>query len=119
MQLTMTECNYLGDSDLFMKTIVEYKNVWSYVNALFIFDDDEPVMNVPDNLYVPIDFSVKFGGQRYPIMSGGKFMYDAYDAFDDMFAYSKDSHTFDFIQDKIKIDVDIFEKELFIEIEEL
>ena len=35
---------------------------------------------------------------------------------DAMFAYAKDSHTFDFIQDNIKITLDIFEHELVIEL---
>ena len=119
MQLNMTECNYLSDSDLFIRTILKYKSVLSYVEALFIFDDDnEPVTDVPNDLYIPMDFSVKFDGQRYPIMNGYKLTDEACDALDDMFAYSKNSNTFDFIQDDIKIDVDIFEKELYIEIEE-
>lgn len=35
---------------------------------------------------------------------------------DAMYAYSSDSHTFDFIQDNIKITLDIFEHELVIEL---
>ena len=65
-------------------------------------------------------FSVSFNGKTYVVVEDGGLMLnsnnEAIDVLiDDMFAYAKDSHTFDFIQDDIKITVDIFEKELVIE----
>lgn len=66
----------------------------------------------------PRDYFIYFGGNKYTIVFDGELTDEVDDVLDIMLSYSKDSHTFDFIQDNIKIDVDIFEKELVIEIEE-
>lgn len=66
-------------------------------------------------------YSVSFGGKTYVVVEDGGLMLnsnnEAIDVLiDAMFAYAKDSHTFDFIQDNIKITLDIFEQELVIEL---
>ena len=65
-------------------------------------------------------YSVSFDGKTYVVVEDGGLMLnsnnEAIDVLiDAMYAYSSDSHTFDFIQDDIKITVDIFEQELSIE----
>lgn len=118
MQVNMTECCGSSDSEVFMNIMFEYKSIWSYVATLLLLDEYEFHGCGIDGLFIPIYFTLSFGGNKYTIVFDGELTDEADDVLDIMLAYSKDSHTFDFIQDNIKIDVDIFEKELVIEIEE-
>lgn len=118
MELKMTECNGLSDSELFMRTICEWDNLFAYINRLLNLDEYELASNDIDDLFIPMDFFLSFGGKTYVIVRDSEFTDQAFDVLDAMSAYAKDFHTFDFIQDSIKIDVDIFERELAIEIEE-
>lgn len=125
MELKMTECNYLAGSSNFFNDIVRFKNVIDYtraiLNAYGSFDDDfcDGQSCVDALSFVPRYFSVKFDDKVYVVVDGkltdGDDYERIYELIDDMFAYAKDSHTFDFIQDDIKITVDIFEQELSIE----
>lgn len=118
MQLNITGCEGAFDSGEFLKTILEYKRVWSYIAALLSFEDGELSYNDIDDLFTPEHFYVSFGGNTYTIVDASEVTEEAYTALDAMLAYSKDFHTFDFIQDNIKIDVDLFENTLYIKLEE-
>lgn len=125
MELKMTECNYLAGSSNFFNDIVRFKNVIDYTRAILnvygSFDDDfcDGQSCVGALSFVPRYFSVKFNDKVYVVVDGkltdGDDYERIYDLIDAMYAYSSDSHTFDFIQDDIKITVDIFEQELSIE----
>lgn len=118
MELKMTECEGAFDSGEFLKTILEYKRVWSYIAALLSFEDGELSYNDIDDLFTPEYFYVSFGGNTYTIVDASEVTEEAHTALDAMLAYSKDFHTFDFIQDNIKIDVDLFGNTVSIELEE-
>lgn len=126
MELKMTECNYLAGSSNFFNDILRFKNVIDYtraiLNAYGSFDDDfcDGQSCVDALSFVPRYFSVKFNDKVYVVVNDGELTdgddYERiYELIDDMFEHASDSHTFDFIQDDIKITVDIFEQELSIE----
>ena len=126
MELKITECfGSFGASD-FLNDILCFKNVIDYTRAIanaYKADEDEYYDKescVDDLSFKPVYYSVSFNGKTYVVVEDGGLMLnsnnEAIDVLiDAMFAYAKDSHTFDFIQDKIKITLDIFEQELVIE----
>lgn len=126
MELKMTECNYLAGSSNFFNDIVRFKNVIDYTRAILnvygSFDDDfcDGQSCVAALSFVPRYFSVKFNDNVYVVVDGkltdGDDYERIYELIDDMFEHASDSHTFDFIQDNIKITLDIFERELVIEL---
>lgn len=127
MELKITECfGVFGASD-FLNDILCFKNVIDYTRAIanaYRADEDEDYDKescVDDLSFKPMYYSVSFDGKTYVPVEGGGLMLNSNDEaidvlIDAMYAYSSDSHTFDFIQDNIKITLDIFEHELSIEL---
>lgn len=127
MELKITECfGSFGASD-FLNDIFRFKNVIDYTRAIanaYKADEDEDYDKescVDDLSFKPMYYSVSFDGKTYVVVEDGGLMLnsnnEAIDVLiDAMYAYSSDSHTFDFIQDNIKITLDIFEHELVIEL---
>lgn len=127
MELKITECfGSFGASD-FLNDILCFKNVIDYTRAIanaYKADEDEDYDKescVDDLSFKPMYYSVSFDGKTYVVVEDGGLMLnssnEAIDVLiDAMYAYSSDSHTFDFIQDDIKITLDIFEHELVIEL---
>lgn len=127
MELKITECfGSFGASD-FLNDILCFKNVIDYTRAIanaYKADEDEDYDKescVDDLSFKPMYYSVSFDGKTYVVVEGGGLMLDSNNEaidvlIDAMYAYSSDSHTFDFIQDNIKITLDIFEHELSIEL---
>lgn len=127
MELKVTECfGSFGASD-FLNDILCFKNVIDYTRAIanaYKADEDEDYDEascVGDLSFKPMYYSVSFDGKTYVVVEDGGLMLnsnnEAIDVLiDAMYAYSSDSHTFDFIQDNIKIALDIFEHELVIEL---
>lgn len=127
MELKITECfGSFGASD-FLNDILCFKNVIDYTRAIanaYKADEDEDYdaqSCVGDLSFKPMYYSVSFDGKTYVVVEDGGLMLnsnnEAIDVLiDAMYAYSSDSHTFDFIQDNIKITLDIFEHELVIEL---
>lgn len=127
MELKATECfGSFGASD-FLNDILCFKNVIDYTRAIanaYKADEDEDYDKescVGDLSFKPMYYSVSFDGKTYVVVEDGGLMLnsnnEAIDVLiDAMYAYSSDSHTFDFIQDNIKITLDIFEHELVIEL---
>lgn len=127
MELKITECfGSFGASD-FLNDILCFKNVIDYTRAIanaYKADEDEDYDKescVDDLSFKPVYYSVSFDGKTYVVVEDGGLMLnsnnEAIDVLiDAMYAYSSDSHTFDFIQDNIKITLDIFEHELVIEL---
>ena len=127
MELKVTECfGSFGASD-FLNDILCFKNVIDYTRAIanaYKADEDEDYDKescVGDLSFKPMYYSVSFDGKPYVVVEDGGLMLnsnnEAIDVLiDAMYAYSSDSHTFDFIQDNIKITLDIFEHELVIEL---
>lgn len=127
MELKITECcGIFGASD-FLNDILRFKNVIDYIRAIanaYKADEDEDYDKescVDDLSFKPMYYSVSFDGKTYVVVEDGGLMLDSNNEaidvlIDAMYAYSSDSHTFDFIQDNIKITLDIFEHELSIEL---
>lgn len=127
MELKVTECfGSLGASD-FLNDILCFKNVIDYTRAIanaYKADEDEDYDKescVDDLSFKPMYYSVSFDGKTYVVVEDGGLMLDSNNEaidvlIDAMYAYSSDSHTFDFIQDNIKITLDIFEHGLVIEL---
>ena len=127
MELKITECfGSFGASD-FLNDILCFKNVIDYTRAIanaYKADEDEDYDKescVGDLSFKPMYYSVSFDGKTYVVVEDGGLMLnsnnEAIDVLiDAMYAYSSDSHTFDFIQDNIKLTLDIFEHELVIEL---
>lgn len=127
MELKITECfGSFGAVD-FLNDILCFKNVIDYTRAIanaYKADEDEDYDKescVGDLSFKPMYYSVSFDGKTYVVVEDGGLMLNSNDEaidvlIDAMYAYSSDSHTFDFIQDNIKITLDIFEHELFIEL---
>lgn len=127
MELKITECfGIFGASD-FLNDILCFKNVIDYTRAIanaYKADEDEDYDKescVDELSFKPRYFSVKFNDKVYVVVNDGELTdgndYERiYELIDAMYAYSSDSHTFDFIQDNIKIALDIFEHELSIEL---
>ena len=127
MELKITECfGSFGASD-FLNDILRFKNVIDYTRAIAntykaAEDEDYDKESCVDDLsFKPMYYSVSFDGKTYVVVEDGGLMLnsnnEAIDVLiDAMYAYSSDSHTFDFIQDNIKITLDIFEHELVIEL---
>lgn len=127
MELKITECfGVFGASD-FLNDILRFKNVIDYTRAIanaYKADEDEDYDEescVGDLSFKPMYYSVSFNGKTYVVVEDGGLMLNSNDEaidvlIDAMYAYSSDSHTFDFIQDNIKITLDIFEHELVIEL---
>lgn len=127
MELKVTECfGSFGAVD-FLNDILRFKNVIDYTRAIanaYKADEDEDYDKescVDDLSFKPMYYSVSFDGKTYVVVEDGGLMLnsnnEAIDVLiDAMYAYSSDSHTFDFIQDNIKITLDIFEHELVIEL---
>lgn len=127
MELKVTECfGSFGASD-FLNDILCFKNIIDYTRAIanaYKADEDDDYDKescVGDLSFKPMYYSVSFDGKTYVVVEDGGLMLnsnnEAIDVLiDAMYAYSSDSHTFDFIQDNIKITLDIFEHELVIEL---
>ena len=127
MELKITECfGSFGASD-FLNDILRFRNVIDYTRAIanaYKADEDEDYDKqscVDDLSFKPMYYSVSFDGKTYVVVEDGGLMLnsnnEAIDVLiDAMFSYAKDSHTFDFIQDNIKITLDVFEQELVIEL---
>ena len=126
MELKVTECfGSFGASD-FLNDILCFKNVIDYTRAIanaYKADEDEDYDKescVDDLSFKPMYYSVSFDGKTYVVEDGGLMLNSNNEAIDvlidAMYAYSSDSHTFDFIQDNIKITLDVFEHELVIEL---
>lgn len=127
MELKITECfGSFGAVD-FLNDILRFRNVIDYTRAIanaYKADEDEDYDKescVGDLSFKPMYYSVSFDGKTYVVVEDGGLMLnsnnEAIDVLiDAMYAYSSDSHTFDFIQDNIKITLDIFEQELVIEL---
>lgn len=127
MELKITECfGSFGAVD-FLNDILRFRNVIDYTRAIanaYKADEDEDYDKescVDDLSFKPMYYSVSFDGKTYVVVEDGGLMLnsnnEAIDVLiDAMYAYSSDSHTFDFIQDNIKIALDIFEHELVIEL---
>ena len=127
MELKMTECDGICGASDFLNDILCFKNVIDYTRAIanaYKADEDEDYDKescVDDLSFKPMYYSVSFDGKTYVVVKDGGLMLnsnnEAIDVLiDAMYAYSSDSHTFDFIQDNIKITLDIFEYELVIEL---
>lgn len=127
MELKMTECEGIFGASDFLNDILCFKNVIDYTRAIanvYKADEDDDYDNqscVDDLSFKPMYYSVSFDGKTYVVVEDGGLMLnsnnEAIDVLiDAMYAYSSDSHTFDFIQDNIKITLDIFEHELSIEL---
>lgn len=127
MKLKITECfGSFGASD-FLNDILCFKNVIDYTRAIanaYKADEDEDYDKescVDELSFKPMYYSVSFDGKTYVVVEDGGLMLNSNNEaidilIDAMYAYSSDSHTFDFIQDNIKITLDIFEHELVIEL---
>lgn len=127
MELKITECfGVFGASD-FLNDILCFKTVIDYTRAIanaYKADEDEDYdkESCVDALsFKPMYYSVRFNDKVYVVVNDGELIDGddcerIYDLIDAMYAYSSDSHTFDFIQDDIKITLDIFEHELSIEL---
>lgn len=127
MELKITECfGSFGAVD-FLNDILRFRNVIDYTRAIanaYKADEDEDYDKescVDDLSFKPMYYSVSFDGKTYVVVEDGGLMLnsnnEAIDVLiDAMYAYSSDSHTFDFVQDNIKITLDIFEHELSIEL---
>lgn len=127
MELKITECfGSFGAVD-FLNDILRFRNVIDYTRAIanaYKADEDEDYDKescVDDLSFKPMYYSVSFDGKTYVVVEDGGLMLNSNDEavdvlIDAMYAYSSDSHTFDFIQDNIKITLDIFEHELVIEL---
>ena len=127
MELKMTECfGSFGAID-FLNDILCFKNVIDYTRAIanaYKADEDEDYDKqscVDDLSFKPMYYSVSFDGKTFVVVEDGGLMLnsnnEAIDVLiDAMYAYSSDSHTFDFIQDNIKITLNIFEQKLVIEL---
>ena len=127
MELKMTECDGICGASDFLNDILRFKNVIDYTRAIanaYKADEDEDYDKescVDDLSFKPMYYSVSFDGKTYVVVEDGGLMLnsnnEAIDVLiDAMYAYSSDSHTFDFIQDNIKITLDVFEHELVIEL---
>lgn len=127
MELTITECSGLFGASDFLNDILRFKNVIDYTRAIanaYKADEDEDYDKescVDDLSFKPMYYSVSFDGKTYVVVKDCDLMLNSNDEdidvlIDAMYAYSSDSHTFDFIQDDIKITIDIFERELDIEL---
>lgn len=127
MELKMTECDGICGAVDFLNDILRFKNVIDYTRAIanaYKADEDEDYDKescVDDLSFKPMYYSVSFDGKTYVVVEDGGLMLNSNDEaidvlIDAMYAYSSDSHTFDFIQDNIKITFDIFEHELVIEL---
>lgn len=127
MELKMTECDGICGASDFLNDILCFRNVIDYTRAIanaYKADEDEDYDKescVDELSFKPMYYSVSFDGKTYVVVEGGGLMLnsnnEAIDVLiDAMYAYSSDSHTFDFIQDNIKITLDIFEHELSIEL---
>lgn len=128
MELKMTECEGICGASDFLNDILCFKNVIDYTRAIanaYKADEDEDYDKescVDDLSFKPMYYSVSFDGKTYVVVveDGGLMLNSNNEAIDvlidAMYAYSSDSHTFDFIQDNIKITLDIFEHELSIEL---
>lgn len=127
MELKITECFGLFGASDFLNDILCFKNVIDYTRAIanaYKADEDEDYDKescVDDLSFKPMYYSVSFDGKMYVVVEDGGLMLNSNDEaidvlIDAMYAYSSDSHTFDFIQDNIKITLDIFEHELSIEL---
>jgi hypothetical protein len=126
MELKMTECDGICGASDFLNDILCFKNVIDYTRAIanaYKADEDEDYDKescVDDLSFKPMYYSVSFDGKTYVVEDGGLMLNSNNEAIDvlidAMYAYSSDSHTFDFIQDNIKITLDIFEHELVIEL---
>lgn len=127
MELKMTECDGICGASDFLNDILCFKNVIDYTRAIanaYKADEDEDYDKescVDDISFKPMYYSVSFNGKTYVVVEDGGLMLNSNDEaidvlIDAMYAYSSDSHTFDFIQDNIKITLDIFEHELVIEL---
>lgn len=127
MELKMTECDGICGASDFLNDILRFKNVIDYTRAIanaYKADEDEDYDKescVDDLSFKPMYYSVSFDGKTYVVVEDGGLMLnsnnEAIDVLiDAMYAYSSGSHTFDFIQDNIKIALDIFEHELVIEL---
>ena len=127
MELKMTECDGICGASDFLNDILCFKNVIDYTRAIanaYKADEDEDYDKescVDELSFKPMYYSVSFDGKTYVVVEDGGLMLnsnnEAIDVLiDAMYAYSSDSHTFDFIQDNIKITLDIFEHELVIEL---
>lgn len=127
MELKMTECDGICGASDFLNDILCFKNVIDYTRAIanaYKADEDEDYDKescVGDLSFKPMYYSVSFDGKTYVVVEDGGLMLDSNNEaidvlIDAMYAYSSDSHTFDFIQDNIKITLDIFEHELVIEL---
>lgn len=127
MELKVTECFCSFGARDFLNDILCFKNVIDYTRAIanaYKADEDEDYDKescVDDLSFKPMYYSVSFDGKTYVVVEDGGLMLnsnnEAIDVLiDAMYAYSSDSHTFDFIQDNIKITLDIFEHELVIEL---
>ena len=127
MELKITEFSGLFGVRYFLNDILCFKNVIDYTRAIanaYKADEDEyyDKESCVDGLsFKPMYYSVSFDGKTYVVVEDGGLMLnsnnEAIDVLiDAMFAYAKDSHTFDFIQDNIKITLDVFEHELVIEL---
>lgn len=123
----MTECDGICGASDFLNDILCFKNVIDYTRAIanaYKADEDEDYDKescVGDLSFKPMYYSVSFDGKTYVVVEDGGLMLDSNNEaidvlIDAMYAYSSDSHTFDFIQDNIKITLDIFEHELVIEL---
>ena len=127
MELKVTGCfDSFGAAD-FLNDILRFRNVIDYTRAIantYKADEDEDYDKescVGELSFKPMYYSVSFDGKTYVVVEDGGLMLnsnnEAIDVLiDAMFAYAKDSHTFDFIQDNIKITLDIFEQKLVIEL---
>lgn len=127
MELKITECEGVFGASDFLNDILCFKNVIDYTRAIanaYKADEDEDYDKescVDDLSFKPMYYSVSFDGKTYVVVEDGGLMLNSNDEaidvlIDAMYAYSSDSHTFDFIQDNIKITLDICEHELFIEL---
>lgn len=127
MELKITECSGVFGASDFLNDILRFKNVIDYTRAIanaYRADEDEDYdkeLCADDLSFKPMYFSVSFNGKTYvPVEDCGLMLNSNDEAIDvlidAMYAYSSDSHTFDFIQDNIKITLDIFEHELSIEL---
>lgn len=127
MELKITECDGICGASDFLNDILCFKNVIDYTRAIanaYKADEDEDYDKescVDDLSFKPMYYSVSFDGKTYVVVTDYGLMLNSNDEaidvlIDAMYAYSSDSHTFDFIQDNIKITLDIFEHELSIEL---
>lgn len=111
------------------KDLVLYKNAFDYSRAIIDSDmcgeddsDDDFFKYVDKDFckscFWPRDYFIYFGGEKYYITMEGDVSFETDEAIDAMFAYAKDSHTFDFFQDNVEVYVDDVKKELIINFDE-